>query len=186
MVAAVVIQPDAAQLAELLREFRELPPIVKRGVRGALRHTGDEIIEGQRAILDGPLPAGVDVTGHRLTLTKNRKNGQLVVRRLNVYGEKDVQRGGRHTGLRDRIKEGLVTRVVTGTTRQGIEIRTRNSQATMSTGWNARRFRHPVFGNRDRFVYQAGQPYFYAPAIAGRKALIVEATSILNAAIEGS
>jgi len=186
MVGAVEIRPDATQLAELLREFRELPPKVKRGVRAALHHTGDGIIEGQRAILDGPLPAGVAVSGHRLTLAKNRKNGQFVVRRTNIYGEQAVKRPGRHTGLRQGIKDALVTRVVTGTTRQGIEIRTQNNKATMSTGWNARLFRHPVFGNRNAWAYQAGQPYFYAPVIAGREALIVDATAILNAAIEGS
>ncbi|MFA8415098.1 hypothetical protein ACEPTV_33165 [Burkholderia pseudomallei] len=76
-------------------------------------------------------------------------------------------------------------RVVTGQTRQGLDFRTQNNKAPMSTGWNAKRFRHPVFGNRDAWVYQAGQPYFFAPVIEGRNDVIRRATDILNNALEG-
>lgn len=176
---------DAATLRALLTEFNTLPPKVKTGVRRDLRTTGDEVIAGQRAILNGPLPAGIKVAGKTLTLVKNKKTGRTYVRQVNRYGATDVQRPGRSTGLRERIKASLVTRVVTGKTRQSIEIRTQNSKATMSTGWNSKRFRHPVFGNKERWAFQSGQPYFYAPVFAGRKTMIDRAIKILNDAVEG-
>jgi len=179
-------EADVTQLRELLKLFNELPPKVKREARSALRHTGDQIIAGQRSILDGPLPAGVAVEGKRTTLALNKKTGRYYVRQINNFVDRDVQRGGRSSGLREGIKSALVTRVVTGTTRQGIEVRTQNGKGAMSTGWNAKRFRHPVFGNKSAaWVYQAGQPYFFAPVFKGRAELIENAIQILNNALEG-
>ena len=181
---ATGVQPDPAQLRALLALFNDLPPKVKTNTRRELRRTGDEVIAEQRAILDSPLPAGVAVTGKRTTLAFNKKTGRSYVRSVNVYGDADVKRGGRSSGLREGIKAGLVTRVVTGKTRQGIDLRTQNSKGSMSTGWNAKRFRHPVFGNRQKFVYQAGQPYFFAPVFRGRAQMIERAIDILNDAME--
>jgi hypothetical protein len=185
-------ESNVPELRVLLKEFNDIPPTVKTGVRRELRHTGDDIIAAQRAILDGPLPAGVVVTRKQLVLVLNKKTGRRYVRNANVYGETAVQRPGRSrsqkdggVGLREAIKAALATRVVTGSTRQGITITTQNSKAQMSTGWNSRRFRHPVFGNRSNFVFQAGEPYFYAPVFEGRNALIDKAIAVLNDAIEG-
>lgn len=179
------VEPDPAQLRELLKEFNTFDRRVKTPTRRALRGTGDNIIAEQRAILDGPLPRGVEVTGTVLRVVVNKRTNKIYTRKLNVYGEKDVANGGRSSGLRERIKAGLVTRVVTGISRQSIEIKTQNSKAPMSTGWNAKRFRHPVFGNKERFVYQAGQPYFFDPIFRGRKQMIADAIDILNNAVEG-
>lgn len=178
------IKPDAAQLRALLSQFNDLPAKVKTETRRDLRRVGDDVIAGQRAVLDGPLPAGVAVTGRTRSFQVNKKGG-ISIKRRNTYGDRDVQRGGRSTGLREAIKAGLVTRVVTGKTRQGIEVKTQNSKAPMSTGWNAQRFRHPVFGNREAFAYQAGQPYFFKPVFEGRTEMIASAVDILNKAVEG-
>lgn len=177
-------EADPAQLRKLLAQFNDLPPKVKTATRRELRRTGDDVIAEQRAILDGPLPAGVAVTGRRTALVTDKRTGRTYTRRVNRYGDRAVQRGGRSSGLREGIKDGLATRVVTGKTRQSIEIKTQNNKGRLSTGWNAKRFRHPVFGNRDRYVYQAGQPYFFAPIFKGRAAMIAAATDILNDAME--
>jgi len=179
------IEPDPASLRRLLQEFRDLPPKVRTRVRRDLRGVGDNIIAGQRAILDGPLPRGVAVVGKRISLTTNKRTGKLSMRTLNRYGDADVKRGGRSTGLRERIKASLVTRVVTGKSRQGIDIRTRNKQAPMATGWNSKRFRHPVFGDKKRWVYQSGQPYFFDPVYRGRDDMLRRAADILNSEMEG-
>lgn len=179
------IVPDAQQLRDLLKTFKDLPPKVRTESRRALRTTGDGVIAGQRAILSGPLPAGVQVTGQALSLGLNRKTGQTFVRKANIFGDRDVSNGGRSSGLRERIKAALATRVVTGTTRQGIEIRTQNGKAPLSTGWNSKRFRHPTF-DKEPWVYQAGQPYFYGPVVQGRNDMIAQAIDILNNAMEGT
>ncbi|NHF62233.1 hypothetical protein [Microcella pacifica] len=176
---------DRQQLTRLLGQFRDLPPKVRTSTRRELRAVGDDVIGEQRAILSGPLPAGVEVAGQSRALAYNKKTGQFFTRKINLYADREVQRPGRSTGLRERIKAGLVTRVVTGKTRQGIDIRTQNRKAPMSTGWNAKRFRHPVFGNKERWVYQAGQPYFFKPVFKGRADMIRRAAAILNDAVEG-
>lgn len=178
------VEVDSESIKKLLRDFRELPPKVKTGVRRELRTVGDDVIAEQRAILDGPLPAGVRVSGRSHVFAQNRKTGRMGLKRVNTFADAEVQRPGRSTGLRERIKEGLATRIVTGKTRQGIEIRTSNKTAEMSTGWNAKRFRHPVFGNKNNWAYQAGQPYFHAPVKAGRDDIMAKAANILNDAIE--
>lgn len=179
------LQVDPRSLERLLREFRDLPPKVKTGVRRELRAVGDDVIAAQRSILDGPLPRGVKVSGRSTVFAKNRKTGRTYLRRVNTYADTDVERPGRSTGLRERIKEGLATRVVTGKTRQGIDIRNTNRKAEMSTGWNSKRFRHPVFGSTDKWVYQAGQPYFFGPVMAGRDDLLRRAEVILTEALKG-
>lgn len=180
------IKPDAASLRKLLGEFNDLPPKVRTEVRRELRKTGDDIIAAQRSILDGPLPAGVAVSGKKLSLALNKKTGRSYVRQVNVYGDREVARPGRTSGLREAIKAGLVTRVVTGSTRQSIQVQTQNSKAPMSTGWNAVRFKHPVFGNKDNWVFQAGQPFFFDPIFKGRADMIARAIDILNSAVEGN
>ncbi|MDR0594525.1 MAG: hypothetical protein LBG60_15010 [Bifidobacteriaceae bacterium] len=177
------VEVDKESLSRLLTGFKALPKEVQRGVRKELRTVGDGVIAGQRAILAGPLPAGVQVTGQKRTL-KTSKGGSLYVHKRNTYGDRDRSGRARSTGLRDAISAGLVTRVVTGKTRQGIEVKTRNAKAPMSRGWNSKMFRHPVFGRKDEWVYQRGQPYFFAPAIAGRDDMIIRATQILNKALE--
>jgi hypothetical protein len=176
---------DVESVRALLKTFNELPPKVKTGVRRELRKTGDDIIAGQRAALDGPLPAAVGVAGQRFGAAYNPKTGQHFIRKYNVYEDRAVQRAGRGTGLREGIKAGLATRVVTGTTRQGISITNNGRKTDMATGWNAKRFRHPVFGNREKWVYQGGQPYMFEPIFEGRAALIEQAITILNNAMEG-
>jgi hypothetical protein len=179
------IKPDAASLRELLTHFKEIPPKVKTETRRALRGVGDDIIAGQRAILDGPLPAGITITGRSTVLRLNKKTGKYGLRTINKYGDQAVKRPGRSSGLREGIKAGLVTRVVTGESRQSIEIKTQNSKGTMSTGWNSTKFKHPVFGKKNNWVLQAGQPYFFEPVFKGRDAMIANAIDILNNAVEG-
>lgn len=176
---------DVESVRALLKTFNELPPKVRTGVRRELRKTGDDIIAAQRAILDGPLPAGVGVAGQRYGFAFNPKTGKEFVRKFNVYEDRAIQRAGRGSGLREGIKAGLATRVVTGTTRQGISITNNGRKKDLATGWNAKRFRHPVFGNKQKMVYQGGQPYMFEPIFKGRAALIEQAEAILNDAIEG-
>lgn len=183
MVATV--KTDVDSLRALLKDFNDLPPKAKTATRRELRKVGDDILAEQRGILSRPLPPGVEVKSQFRHHAFNKKTGAHFTRTINVYGERAVRRPGRSTGLRQRIKAGLVTRIVTGTTRQGVDIRTQNRKGEMSTGWNATRFRHPVFGRAGRWVYQAGQPYFFKPVFNGRAAMIDHAVKILNDAVDG-
>jgi hypothetical protein len=185
------VKTEVESLRALLRTFNDLPPKVKTDVRRDLRKTGDEVIAVQRAILDGPLPTGVQRVAQFKHPAINKKTGQLVTQKFNIYADRAILRPGRSrsdkdggVGLREGIKAGLVTRVVTGTTRQGVDIRTQKKIGEMSTGWNAKRFRHPLFGNKKRWIYQNGQPYFFKPVFEGRARMIERAIDIINEAVQ--
>ncbi|MAP64045.1 MAG: hypothetical protein CMH34_09955 [Microbacterium sp.] len=74
--------------------------------------------------------------------------------------------GGSSTGLRDRIAQGLKTRIVAGKTRQGIDVKTTGPKVggyNLARIMQATTFRHPVFGSSE-WVDQSGHPYFFEPA----------------------
>lgn len=151
--SAVEVQvPD---LRTFLADLKDFSPRLAREIRRDMRKSGDDVIAEQRAALSGPLPGtrtiSIGTQGRTLDLTRSANRR-------------------RTTGLREDIKRGLKVRVLAGKTRQGVELRStgpRRNGYNMARVWNAREFRHPVFGT-DEWEEQAGQPYFWAPAIAGR------------------
>lgn len=157
---------DTSNLTQVLAEVKSVSPTLARELRKRLRGTGEEIVAAQRAILDGPLPSGIRKTGTRMKLVKTRGSNRIL-RRVNVYEDAEVGRS-RSTGMRAGIKKSLKTRVVAGKTRQGVNVRAeRRVGGVMVNAWQARRFRHPVFGTQE-WAVQKGQPYFWKPAMEGR------------------
>lgn len=174
---------DKTQLASLLGGLKELPPKIRRDTRRDLRGVGDGVIAAQREILSGPLPAGVEKVGQRSRLEVNKKTGKFRVVKRNVYGDAERKNAQRSTGMREAIKAGLKTRVVTGAKRQGIDVTTtgpRQNGFNQAKVWNLARFRHPTFGRPDSYVYQGGQPYFYGPVRAGYDDMLKRAEEILT------
>lgn len=179
--------PDPESLRKLLTGLKELPPKVRTATRRELRGVGDETISEQRAILSGPLPGGTTKAGWRPQLRQNKRTGKFYILKQNVYKDVDVKRGGRSTGLREGIKRGLKTRIVVGQKRQGIEVVTTGPKVgdpkfNQAKFWTKSRFRHPLFGDRSRFVDQKGQPYFHAPVFRGRDTMVRRAAEILERA----
>lgn len=183
MTGGVSAVPDPDSVARLLRTFREFAPKVRTPARRELRAVGDDVIAAQREILDGPLPEGVAKVGQTRALAYSRRQQKFYTIKRNVYGVATVKRPGRSTGLREGIKAGLKTRVVASAARQSIEVKTTGPKVdgfNTARFWNLERFRHPVFGRG--FVYQAGQPFFYGPARAGRDEMLRRAQGILERA----
>ncbi|MFG6277924.1 hypothetical protein [Microbacterium sp. 5K110] len=181
---------DTSSVRTRFERIKEFSPALARRVRRDFRQSGDEIISEQRAILDGPLPRGVAVVGQRTRRTYNAKTKRIVKRRLNVYGDRDVKRPGRSrsndedgVGLREGIKKSLRTRVVITEKRTSIAVRTTNAKRTGATFWQAKRFRHPTFGHRDRMQYQAGMPYFWEPAFRGAEAAAARVDASIDEAL---
>src|SRR4030095_10405755 len=97
-----------------------------------------------------------------------RRGGKAYLRAVNVYKAEEAKRS-RTTGMRDRIKASLKTRVVAGATRSGISIRADKSVGgVMVKAWNKKVLRHPVFGNKKQYVSQFGQPYWWEPIERGQ------------------
>lgn len=177
--------PDPESLKALLKRLQGFPPKVRTGVRRELRQVGDETIAQQRAILAGPLPAGTTKTGFSHKIVHARRKGKFFLVKTNVYTDTDVKSPGRSTGMRAAISAGLRTRVVATPKRQSIEIKTTGPKVdgyNKAKFWNKRRFRHPVFGNKGRWVDQQGKPYFRAPVLAGRDDMVRRAESVLREA----
>lgn len=163
------ISIDVSDLRSVLTAAKEYDPALARALRKRLRGTGDEIIAEQRAILSGPLPGLAVKTGKKRVWVTPRDGRRGYWRNVNLYEKSQDAKRSRSTGMRERIKASLKTRVVAGKTRQGVNVRTDvRTAGVMAVQWQAARFRHPVF-NTGTFVEQRGQQYFWGPAIRGRE-----------------
>lgn len=173
-------------IREALARARAIGPAVQRNLRRDLRGVGDGIIKDQHAILDGAKPGNARRDGMRIKRVKRGGSGKGYLRTVNVYKAQAASRD-RSTGMRKRVKASLKTRVVAGATRSGISIRADKSVGgVMVKGWNKKVLRHPVFGNRESFVSQFGQPYWWEPIKAGQLDAREKALAAINNALNGT
>lgn len=171
-------------IREALARAKEIGPAVQRNLRRNLRGVGDDIIKEQRAIISGALPGNAKRAGKTVRRIKDSK-GRTYLRAVNVYKAEAASRN-RGKGLRNRVKASLKTRVVAGATRSGISIRADKSVSHgMEKLWNKKVIRHPVFGNKDRFVSQFGQPYWWEPIKRGRINARDKALAAIDDALNG-
>ncbi|MEB0200558.1 hypothetical protein QN354_02160 [Cryobacterium sp. 5I3] len=186
MTEGVSAEVDPANLRAVLAMTREFDPKLATGLRRELRGVGEQIIAEQKAILDGPLPTGVEKVGQRLVAGYSRKNKIATVTRRNIYADRKTN-NTKSTGMREAIKAGLKTKVVAGKTRQGIAVTTTKKgegrKYPMSRAWNTPLFRKRLFG-RNEWSYQKGQPYFFGPAAAGGERAREVAIASINRALE--
>lgn len=158
---------DVSNLRGVITAAKGYSPALARSLRKRLRGTGEAIITEQRAVLDGPLPGNARKTGSKIRWVEPRDGRKGYLRKVNTYDDVAANRT-RSRGMRTKIKASLKTRVVAGTTRQGVNVRAESRiGGAMTHAWQARRFKHPVFGT-DEWATQNGQPYFWGPAVAGR------------------
>lgn len=171
-------------LRQVLADVKEISPKLATNLRRNLRGVGDDIIKDQRSVLSGALPGNAVKTGQRIRTIKTKK-GKSYLRAVNVYKAESAKRS-RTTGMRNRVKESLKTRVVSGKTRSGISIRADKSVGgVMVKGWNKKVLRHPVFGNKEQFVSQFGQPYWWEPIKRGQENARRKALDAIDDALNG-
>lgn len=159
---------DTASLREVLAALKSIDPKLATGLRRELRDAGVDIITAQRAELAERAPnvAGRSeswrlITPRRGTNGKTRK--PYIARRVD-YQAGDTRQGG-DSDLRRQIADGLRTRVVTSSSREGVEVKTtgpRIGGSNMARVWQTKQFRHPVFGG-EGWAVQFGHPYFFGP-----------------------
>lgn len=173
---------ETPDLRSFMARVREFSPKLATEVRRELRRSGDSIIAAQRAILAGPTPGPIRKVGseYRLVIPKGGRKPYLAKRNVYETGEGRASGG---TGMRDQIAAALSTRVATGKTRQGVQVRTSRSRAPMSVTWQARVFRARNFGRDDRHDQQ-GQPYFFEPIRVGQEAARNRINEVLADALE--
>lgn len=89
---------------------------------------------------------------------------------------REVRKGGpSRTGLREALAEGTQVSVLSGR-RAGVTITTSPTRLpankkSMAKAWNRSTFRHPLPGDREHWVTQAGHPYFGATLAHHRAAM---------------
>ncbi len=171
-----------------------LPPDIRRNLRRTLRHTGDQAIAEMTKTLEGALPGGIaKVDGSRqLRQYTSEKTGKTYYRYGYEWKRKDRTRGESSGTMRRSIVQGLRTRVVAGKTRSGITLSTTKAKMPdgkqpMVNAWNAKKFRHPVFGRtntmNDTWADQQGQPYFFHPAIQAVKQMRADTARAIEDAV---
>lgn len=178
----VITSPN---LREVLAQAKEIGPAVQRNLRRELRGVGDGIIKDQRAILSGAKPGNAQKAGMRVKRVQAKGGRKSYLRSVNVYKQQDARRS-RSTGMRNAVKASLKTRVVAGATRSGISIRADKSVGgVMVKAWNKKIIRHPVFGDRETFVTQYGQPYWWEPIKRGQVEAKAKALNAIDNALNG-
>jgi hypothetical protein len=175
----------APNIREALAKAKEIGPKVQRNLRRNLRGVGDDIIADQRAILSGPKPGNARKTGQRVRLVKAKGGRKAYLRTVNTYEAQAAGRS-RSSGMRKAVKASLKTRVVAGATRSGISVRADKSVGgVMVKGWNKRTLRHPVFGNKEQYITQFGQPYWWEPIKRGQVQAKAKALAAIDDALNG-
>lgn len=186
------IRIDASELSNLLKAAKTFDAKLSRDLRKAIVESGTEIVDDMRAVLDEPPPVKLGRARYGKK-TYRSKNGKKYKRR--VIKSFDARDGGRvrSRGMREAIKRSLSTSVRTR------KSESRGSVASVKITANANKmpsgmgpmvkayntskaFRHPVFGDEDRWAYQAGRPYFGAVAFdpVRRKAMLAAIKKALD------
>lgn len=186
------IQIDAAELSNLLKAAKDFDAKLSRDLRRAIHDSGNEIVDGMKEVLDEPPPAKLGRARYG-TKTYRSKNGKKYKRR--VIKSFDAREGGRvrSRGMRESIKGSLTTSIRTRKSESrgsvsSVKITANANKmppgmAPMVKAYNtSKAFRHPVFGNKDRWAYQAGRPYFGAVAFdpVRRKAMLAAIKKALD------
>lgn len=179
----VVVQVRSRNLKAELEALKEFDPILARRVRRKLREAGKSVIGFMHAELDkeprGLVTGTTKKTRYTTRKSSNRRDGFEITRRRYVDQVQSTGARGRSRGSRKEIKDKLAVAIQTGR-RSGIRIR--GAGTGFARAYNTKQFRHPVFGDRDTWVAQAGRPYFGEVITARREAL---AQSVIEALDEG-
>jgi hypothetical protein len=133
---------DTSEFRALNDRLKQADKKVARQMRKVLKAAADDAVKAVQDAASAPPPEKVAT---RSRLGRRRK----------------VSTRTRSRGMR----KALARATVASLTKTNLTVRT--SQRRMPDGmgpmvkaWNSRRFRHPVFGNRDKWVDQNGAAYF--------------------------
>lgn len=166
-----------SNLRDVLAAVKEFDPKLATEVRKKFRAIGESAIKDMSAILDEP-PPGM-VTG--FTYAKQFDSRGRLRRMKTGMSTKGANRR-RSTGQREVVKQGLKTRVTTGKSRTSIRVMATNG--TLRKVYNTRSWRHPVFGDTENYVEQAGTSYFNRGAYAQKQATEHALRQAIEAALE--
>lgn len=150
---------DASEFSQLLNDVKSFDKDLGNAIRKRVRDAGKPIVKKMQAAVTDPA---------------SKRSAKIVqVRRKQRTGEEVEVR----TNTSALVAKGVAFRIATG--KSGGAGRFVSSgknlppdRRAMFRALNKPKFRHPVFGNRDQFVEQAGRPYFGAVVLDEQDALL--------------
>lgn len=181
---AVKVEIEGAdQLRELAAKLGGADAHIRTELRKALSAAGKPVVAQMRDVVKG---AGGRSTGsgssaraaYRLSKSKSTRRATAA-----ASAEK-------RSGLRQTLASGLGSSASATATNINLTFKMRSSvlptsQRTLARAWNRPKgWRHPVFGNKDTWVQQVGQPYFDVVIKKNADALMQAAQLGMDAAAE--
>ena len=151
---------EPAQFKAFMASVKEFSPALAASTRRRLRDAGQETVAAIKAKLLEPPPERI-------------ASGAPAPR------YKHVRRPGAGSGIRAGLAAGTKIGISTSAKKQGVSITTSSARLppkaqAMVRAYNKPTFRHPLFGNPNDWIKQAGRPFFGA-VIAAHKTLFSEA-----------
>lgn len=179
-------------IAPLLADLKEIDPRLMRETRARIREVGKSIIAAQSAILDNEkggaaLLATRRYDGGSASRRGGYRNGPLAAQ---LGGQRLVSIGGRESdsgvsrGTRAEIKSGLRVTVPTAATKQA-RLRVQTTRGDLRGAFNAKYWRHPVYGSRAVWSANKGTGYFSRGIqdAGGRETALNAVVDALNVAL---
>jgi hypothetical protein len=154
-----VVTVDTHELRELITRLRDVQDRkLKAALRQTLRESADIAVKGVREEVLKPPPEKID-TRTLARLRRKRATGRA-----------------RSSGLRADIAQATKASITRGTDKRGGQVSIVAADARLSArhkgmakAYNAGEFRHPTWGNRDKWVPQRGQRNYFGKGVAGRR-----------------
>jgi len=181
------IEVRSPNLKAELERVKEFDATLHRITRRRIRDTGKELIGAMKVELDkeprGKIIGVKKETRVRASKSSGARGGAKFTKRTYITEVRTSgKRSGKGRGAREEIKAGLRVSIMTGKTRSGIRIR--GAGTGFARSYNMKRFRHPVFGNKNAYADQAGRPYFGDVIGAHRNQIEQDILAALDDAID--
>lgn len=150
----------ADQLRELAEKLATADANIRTELRKALSAAAKPVVAEMRGVVKGP--------GGRSTGSGSAARAAYRLSKSKSKRATAAKSAEKKSGLRATIAAGIGSSASASATNINLTFKARSSvlppsQRTLAKAWNKPKgWRHPVFGNRDTWVQQVGEPYFDA------------------------
>lgn len=177
-----VITIDTHELRALVQRLKQVEDRkIKAALRKTLKQAGDLAVDGVRETVQDGVPAKTGLVRYKRKRTVSSKGN---VRFRKVVADVGVTEGGRtrSTGLRADIARSVRASLTAGSDKRGGQVkivaddkRLQPRHRNMVKGYNAKTFRHPIFGSQSqtrdqwKWAYQRGQGNYFGRGVYGKR-----------------
>lgn len=162
-----VVRVDARELNDLIKRLRQVEnKKLKARLRKALKDSAKPMVDAvQKKVLEDAPSGGARRSGGRIRYTKSRSR---TVKGVDFDGSVIRERVTEQVSMRRTVRQGIAKGIGASLRASGNDAqliitaspRFLGNRAPMLKAYNKRSFRHPLFGNRNYWHTQQGNPYF--------------------------